>query len=71
MRQRRLGGGDIVVSEFGLGTQRWGSADFNAPDEAMCHKFMDYAVLEKGGARSTPRSSTPSRRPQARGRHRA
>ena len=48
MRQRRLGGGDIVVSEFGLGTQRWGSADFNAPDEAMCHKFMDYAVLEKG-----------------------
>ena len=32
----------------GLGTQRWGSADFNAPDEAMCHKFMDYAVLEKG-----------------------
>ena len=48
MSQRRLGGGDIVVSEFGLGTQRWGSADFNAPDEAMCHKFMDYAVLEKG-----------------------
>ena len=48
MRQRRLGGGDIVVSEFGLGTQRWGSADFNAPDEAMCHKFMDYPVLEKG-----------------------
>ena len=48
MRQRRLGGGDIIVSEFGLGTQRWGSADFNAPDEAMCHKFMDQAVLEKG-----------------------
>ena len=48
MRQRRLGGGDIVVSEFGLGTQRWGSADFNAPDEAICHKFMDHAVLEKG-----------------------
>ncbi len=23
MRQRRLGGSDIVVSELGLGTQRW------------------------------------------------
>lgn len=29
MRQRRMGGGDIFVSEMGLGTQRWGSADFN------------------------------------------
>lgn len=29
MRHRRMGGGDIVVSELGLGTQRWGSADFN------------------------------------------
>ncbi len=23
MRQRRLGGSDIIVSELGLGTQRW------------------------------------------------
>ena len=48
MRYRRLGGGDIVVSEFGLGTQRWGGADFNSPDEALCHAMMDRAVLERG-----------------------
>lgn len=48
MRHRRLGGGDIVVSEFGLGTQRWGGADFNSPDEALCHAMMDRAVLERG-----------------------
>ena len=48
IRHKRLGGTDIVVSEMGLGTQRWGSADFNAPDEALCHQLLDRAVL-KGG----------------------
>lgn len=48
MRQRRLGGGDIAVSELGLGTQRWGGDDFNSPDEALCHRMLDYAVLERG-----------------------
>jgi len=48
IRQKRLGGGDIIVSEIGLGTQRWGSADFNAPDEAKCHKLMDRAILGSG-----------------------
>ena len=36
------------MSEIGLGTQRWGSADFNAPDEALCHKMMNRAILESG-----------------------
>jgi aryl-alcohol dehydrogenase-like predicted oxidoreductase len=44
IRQRRLGTTDIVVSEMGLGTQRWGSTDYNAPDEATCHAFLDRAV---------------------------
>jgi len=44
MRQKRLGLSDIVVSEMGVGTQRWGSTDFNAPDEALCHAFLDKAV---------------------------
>ena len=48
IRQKRLGSTDIVVSEMGLGTQRWGSADFNGPDEALCHQLLDRAVL--GGA---------------------
>jgi len=48
MRHKRLGAGDIFVSELGLGTQRWGSADFNGPDEELCHKLMDLAVLENG-----------------------
>lgn len=48
MKHRRLGGSDIVVSELGLGTQRWVSTDFNAPDEALCFDFMDRAIL-KGG----------------------
>jgi len=26
----------------------WGSADFNAPDEALCHQMMDRAILEGG-----------------------
>jgi len=48
MKHKRLGKGDIIVSELGLGTQRWGSADFNAPDETTCHEFLNYAVLERG-----------------------
>lgn len=48
MRHRRLGGSDVVVSELGLGTQRWVSDDFNAPDESMCFTFMDKAILEGG-----------------------
>eukprot|EP00193_Tetraselmis_chui_P019428 CAMPEP_0177794500 /NCGR_PEP_ID=MMETSP0491_2-20121128/25685_1 /TAXON_ID=63592 /ORGANISM="Tetraselmis chuii, Strain PLY429" /LENGTH=468 /DNA_ID=CAMNT_0019317173 /DNA_START=373 /DNA_END=1779 /DNA_ORIENTATION=- len=48
IRHKRLGSSDIIVSEMGLGTQRWGSADFNAPDETMCHSFLDKAVLENG-----------------------
>lgn len=48
IHHKRLGGGDIIVSEMGLGTQRWGSGDFNGPDEALCHKLMDRAILEGG-----------------------
>lgn len=48
MKHRRLGGSDIAVSELGLGTQRWVSADFNAPDEAACFAFMDKAILQNG-----------------------
>ena len=48
MKHRRLGGSDIVVSELGLGTQRWVSSDFNAPDEAACFALMDKAILENG-----------------------
>ena len=48
IRQKRLGGTDIVVSEMGLGTQRWGSTDFNGPDEALCHQLLDRAVLRSG-----------------------
>ena len=48
MKHKRLGKGEIAVSELGLGTQRWGSADSNAPDATTCEKFMDYAVLERG-----------------------
>ncbi len=49
IRHKRLGGrSDIVVSELALGTQRWGGADFNSPDEATCHAFMDEAVLGRG-----------------------
>ena len=49
MKRRRLGGSDILVSELGLGTQRWVSADFNAPDKNECFSFMDKAILEGGG----------------------
>ena len=48
IRQKRLGGSGIIVSEIGLGTQRWGSTDFNAPDMAACHALMDRAILESG-----------------------
>jgi aryl-alcohol dehydrogenase-like predicted oxidoreductase len=48
MKRRRLGGSDIFVSEMGLGTQRWVSGDFNAPDKEQCYGFMDEAIL-KGG----------------------
>lgn len=48
IRQKRLGNSDVVVSELALGTQRWVSADFNAPDEAQCQAFLDRAVLGSG-----------------------
>ena len=48
MNQRRLGGSDILVSELGLGTQRWISSDFNAPEKDEIFKFMDYAILDHG-----------------------
>jgi aryl-alcohol dehydrogenase-like predicted oxidoreductase len=48
MKYRRLGGGDILVSELGLGTQRWVSTDFNAPSKEDCYDFMDYAILKHG-----------------------
>jgi len=48
IKQKRLGGGDIIVSEMALGTQRWVSGDFNSPDEDLCHQFMDRAILNSG-----------------------
>lgn len=48
VRQKRLGNSDIVVSELGLGSQRWCSTDFNAPDEVACFKLMDRAILGSG-----------------------
>ena len=48
IRHKRLGGSDIVVSELGLGTQRWVSADFNAPSRDDCFTFMDQAILKSG-----------------------
>jgi len=48
MKRRRLGGSDIFVSELGLGTQRWVSDDFNAPDKDLCYQFMDEAILNRG-----------------------
>jgi len=48
IKHRRLGGSDVVVSEIGLGTQRWASNDFNAPDEKTCFGFMDEAILKSG-----------------------
>lgn len=48
IRHRRLGGSDIVVSELGLGTQRWVSTDFNAPNKEQVFEFMDKAILGSG-----------------------
>jgi len=48
MKHRRLGNSDIVVSELGLGTQRWMSSDYNAPDKDLCYEFMDDAILKRG-----------------------
>jgi diketogulonate reductase-like aldo/keto reductase len=48
MKRRRLGGSDIFVSELGLGTQRWVSTDFNAPNRDLCYQFMDEAILKRG-----------------------
>jgi aryl-alcohol dehydrogenase-like predicted oxidoreductase len=44
IRHRRLGNSDIAVSELALGTQRWGGADYNSPDEELCHAFLDRGV---------------------------
>ena len=44
MCMRPLGGSDIMVSELGLGTQRWGGTDFNSPDEEACHAMLDLAT---------------------------
>jgi aryl-alcohol dehydrogenase-like predicted oxidoreductase len=44
IKHKRLGFGDIAVSEVGLGTQRWVSDDFNAPNEELCFKFLDESV---------------------------
>ena len=46
--QKRLGHTDLVVSEIGVGTQRWVSGDFNGPDEKLCFKLMDKAILNDG-----------------------
>lgn len=48
MKHRRLGGSDILVSALGLGTQRWVSTDFNAPNEQECFAMMDEAILKHG-----------------------
>jgi len=48
MKHKRLGNSDIFVSELGLGTQRWVSTDFNAPDKELCYEFMDEAILKRG-----------------------
>ena len=48
IRHKRLGGSDIVVSEIGLGTQRWMGEDFNSPDEKICLDFLDRAILNSG-----------------------
>jgi hypothetical protein len=49
IKRRRLGGSDILVSEVGLGTQRWASSDFNGPSREACFEFMDAAILKGGG----------------------
>lgn len=66
IKHRRLGGSEVIVSELGLGTQRWYSDDFNAPSEALCMEFLDRAVLQGGvnlvdTAEQYPIPSSPSR----------
>ena len=66
IRQKRLGGGNIIVSEVGLGTQRWVSDDLNAPSEKDCFALMDEAILNSGvslidTASQYPIPSSPSR----------
>ena len=48
IKQKRLGNSDIIVSEIGLGTQRWVSDDSNAPNEELCYSFMD-KFIDLGG----------------------
>jgi hypothetical protein len=48
IRRKRIGGTDIIVSEMGIGTQRWLSTDFNAPDETMIYNMLDVAILQGG-----------------------
>jgi hypothetical protein len=69
IRHRRLGGSDVLVSELGLGTQRWCSTDFNAPNEQDCFNFMDEAILKHGvnlidTAEQYPIPSNPQRSPE-------
>eukprot|EP00591_Stephanopyxis_turris_P007596 CAMPEP_0195513780 /NCGR_PEP_ID=MMETSP0794_2-20130614/5353_1 /TAXON_ID=515487 /ORGANISM="Stephanopyxis turris, Strain CCMP 815" /LENGTH=510 /DNA_ID=CAMNT_0040641879 /DNA_START=140 /DNA_END=1672 /DNA_ORIENTATION=- len=48
MKRKRLGGSDVIVSELGLGTQRWCSTDYNAPQSMECMELMDEAILNHG-----------------------
>ena len=66
IKHKQLGYGDIVVSELGIGTQRWCSEDFNSPNEELCHKFLDRSVLNSGvnfidTAEQYPIPSSPSK----------
>ena len=36
----------MILSKMGLGTQRWVSTDYNAPDEAACVEVVDLAILK-------------------------
>jgi aryl-alcohol dehydrogenase-like predicted oxidoreductase len=48
MRYKRLGKSEVIVSELGLGTQRWVSTDYNAPDATTCFAMLDYAIIQHG-----------------------
>ena len=66
IRHLTLGGSGIIVSELGLGTQRWVSMDQNGPDEDLCYAMMDRAILGSGvnfldTAESYPIPSGPTR----------
>lgn len=41
--QRTLGSSNVQVSSIALGTQRWVSTDYNAPDESACFQLLDVA----------------------------